>query len=224
MNRFAFCLITFLFICSCLDSNNRNPETKEITQVDSLQHFIKLHLEKYPDEDAKKYLLEIEQEEYDGYRMMAYYFSNVNKFPHNYREPAFIYWLEKGAEVNNIGCILDLGYHYNNEGKTTLATDYFEKAAALNSSEGKKMLGSIYNEQSNYERAKDHLQASSEQNNPDAIYELGKMHFYGEGYEQSYKEAFPLLLKAAELDNDYGDIVADMYYHGLGIEQDGVVA
>ena len=51
--------------------------------------------------------------------------------------------------------------------------------------------------------------------------EVGQQFFYGAGRKKSYRQAFPYLVRAAELNDPHcQNLVGFCYSHGLGVEKD----
>ncbi|GEK15148.1 tetratricopeptide repeat protein [Aliivibrio fischeri] len=121
----------------------------------------------------------------------------------NYKEA--ITWLTSAANNGSIEAQNKIGTIYakgiGTEANTQLATQYFLKAAANQSSMAYYNLGKIYESEEKYSTSIDWYNKAIEENNSNAMNNLADLYLHGKGLVQNTHQAELLYIQAAELGN-----------------------
>lgn len=110
---------------------------------------------------------------------------------------------------------------YGCEPDSAMTISCLEKAVAGGNVQAMNLLGDIYEEEEDFDNAVRYYQMGVELNNPEAICNLGYCYEKGQGVILSYKKAFELYMKAADMGSARGyKMVANCYLEGLSVEKD----
>lgn len=141
----------------------------------------------------------------------------------NYKEA--ITWLTSAANNGSIEAQNKIGVIYakgiGTDVNTTLAIQYFTKAAVNESSIAYYNLGKIYDHQNQYPIAIDWYNKAIELNNSNAMNNLADLYLQGKGLVQNTHQAERLYIKAAEFNNSTAmRNLGFLYFKNIEVKQD----